>query len=410
MVFAGIPPSVTQWFSGFAQGVMDNGWIILFYLLIILVIYLNRKKFMFEAKIIAMYRAKWGIPLMERIGKKHAELVKMIALVGIGVGFVGMVAIVYYMLSGIYSALFVPSAPATFSLVIPGVKIPGSPIVVPFWYGIISLFIVVVIHEFCHGVVASAYKLKVQSTGIVFFGPLIGAFVEPDEKELQKRDDITQMSLFAAGPFSNIILAGILALLLIGVFNPLQADMVAFKGVSFDSIQDGYPAMNASVQANVRYSVVNGQPIRDSSEFITVLNCAKPGEAVTLATRNESHIILTTQNPSDPKKAYLGVIGINSEYDLKDDAAWYKIAFETLMIWNTLLQWIIILSLGIGLANLLPLGPVDGGRMIQLALMRVKGQDKGMRYWKTLSIVVGVIILFLIIVPILKATLFKSFF
>ena len=392
------------------QFFVDNKWIILFYLAIVLIIYLNRKKFQFEAKIIAMYRAKWGIPLMQKIGKRHSEFVKLVALVGIGVGFIGMLVIVGYMLGGIYNVLFVPKAPATFSLVIPGVKIPGSPVVVPFWYGIIALFIVVVIHEFCHGIVASAYNLKVKNTGIVFFGPLIGAFVEPDEKELEKRDDIEQLSIFAAGPFSNIILAGIIALLLSFVFSPLQTSMVEFKGVSFDTIQASYPAAAAGVQANTRYTIVNGEPIKNSNDFINILSCAKPGEAVTIATANESHVVVTTQNPTDAKKAYVGVIGVNSEYDLKDSAPWYKVVFDGLMIWNDLLQWILILSLGIGLANLLPLGPVDGGRMIQLALIRVRGKESGTHAWKTLSIIVFVVIIFLILVPILKATLFKSFF
>ena len=60
--------------------------------------------------------------------------------------------------------IFVPSAPPTMSLVIPGIQIPGSPVFIPFWYGILALFCVVVIHEFGHGIVARANGIKIQQT------------------------------------------------------------------------------------------------------------------------------------------------------------------------------------------------------------------------------------------------------
>jgi len=55
------------------------------------------------------------------------------------------------LIKGLYELIFVPTAPPTLSLVIPGVQIPGSPIFVPFWYGIIALFTVILVHEFGHG-------------------------------------------------------------------------------------------------------------------------------------------------------------------------------------------------------------------------------------------------------------------
>ena len=400
--------------------ITDNKWIILFYLIIILVIYVNRKKFQFEAKFIAMFRAKWGIPLMDRIGKKHSEFIKLLGYIGIGVGFIGMLIILCFMVKGVYDAILIPSAPATFSLVIPGVRIPGNPVSVPFWYGIIALFIVVAIHEFCHGVVARAHNLKVQNTGIVFFGPIIGAFVEPDEKELVKRDDLTQLSLFAAGPFSNVILAVLVYLLISLVFAPIELSMVQFDGVRFSEIQKGFPAEVAGVQPGVTYSIVNGQHITGVQDFANAINCVKPGEGVTLATANESHLVITTESPTIKGQGYLGVVGIESSYDLKSHDWWYVDIFQVLQIFSNpfaqdwhdyaLLQWVVLLSLGIGLANLLPLGPVDGGRMIQLAFVRVKGKEKGNKAWMQLTVVVLVVLILLIVYPILKATVFKSFF
>ena len=92
-------------------------------------------------------------------------------------------------------------------------NVPGLGIL-PFWYWLIAIFVIAVVHEFSHGIVARAHNIPVKHTGLAFFGPIIGAFVEPDEKKLRAGKDITQYSVYAAGAFSNVILA-LLALLLL---------------------------------------------------------------------------------------------------------------------------------------------------------------------------------------------------
>src|SRR3989344_1308087 len=117
---------------------------------------------------------------------------------------------------------------------VPGV-VPVLPIkaegvfYVPFFYWIISLFIIATIHEFSHGVVARAHNIPVTSSGFAFLGILVpiipAAFVEPDEKKMGKKKASQQLSVFAAGPFSNIILGfislGLFALLLSTTITPM---------------------------------------------------------------------------------------------------------------------------------------------------------------------------------------------
>ena len=78
---------------------------------------------------------------MNKLGTKYREFVKLLGVIGIGIGFVGMAYIFVYVLNGFVKLFTVPDAPATFSLVLPGVHIPGSAIFIPFWHGIIALFI-----------------------------------------------------------------------------------------------------------------------------------------------------------------------------------------------------------------------------------------------------------------------------
>jgi len=58
-----------------------------------------------------------------------------------------------------------------------------------------------------------------------------------------------------------------------------------------------------------------------------------------------------------------------------------------------LLVFLYILNLGIGIFNLVPIGPLDGGRMVQLALYKMLGKEKGNRLWYNIGIFLGIIIL-----------------
>lgn len=387
------------------EWILQYKWILLFYLAIAVMIYINRKKWQVESKFILIYRTKWGIKLIDKVADKNKEFIKVLGYSAIGVGFVGMITIVGFFIKGLYDLIFVPGAPPTMSLVIPGVQIPGSPIFVPFWYGIIALFIVIVFHEFGHGIVARAHGIPVKNTGLVFFGPLPGAFVEPDEKKILKSPSPVQVSMFASGPFFNAILAAIVALLLFGIINPLTSSMVNPAGVQFTTIQEGQPASIAGLQAGSTYTYINGQEMRDSAVLIDTLSCSKPGDNITLRSTDSTVMITLGENPGGGNNGYLGVTGIKTDYKLKNDSL--KIPYGALFILSNLLEWVFLLSLGIGLANLLPLGPVDGGRMLNTTLIDMKGKEKGTKLWAQISWVTLVVLVILVLVPIIKSVLFK---
>ena len=64
---------------------------IIFYSLIFLVLYLNRKKFDVHCKFIFLYRTKIGINLMNSVSKKAPRLIKFLGYFGVIIGFIGMV-------------------------------------------------------------------------------------------------------------------------------------------------------------------------------------------------------------------------------------------------------------------------------------------------------------------------------
>ncbi|MBU4493578.1 MAG: site-2 protease family protein, partial [Nanoarchaeota archaeon] len=171
-----------------------------------------------------MYKTKLGLKSMDRMAKKHPKFLKYLAYAGIVIGFLGMVAMCVILIQNFYSLVTKPAAVSGLMMVLP-FEAEGI-FYVPFFYWIISIFLLILVHEFSHGVIASLYKIKVKSSGLGFlniFIPVIPlAFVELDEKELRKRPKMQQLSVFAAGSFSNIIFAFVVLALIVFVITPVS--------------------------------------------------------------------------------------------------------------------------------------------------------------------------------------------
>ncbi len=85
------------------------------------------------------------------------------------------------------------------TLLLPGVNLP-------FFEGILALIAILVVHEVSHAVLARIAKVPIKSSGLVFFGIIpMGAFVEPDEKKLEKVEKVKQTRVLVAGPTANFV-------------------------------------------------------------------------------------------------------------------------------------------------------------------------------------------------------------
>ncbi|MBU0461871.1 MAG: site-2 protease family protein [Nanoarchaeota archaeon] len=382
----------------------DNKYVLIFYGIIILLLFIYRKRFEVQGKIIALYRTKIGLKAMTNIANKHKELIKLLGYTGIGIGVVGLVFIFVVLIQNMWQLFTHPEAQSGVSLVIPGVHIPGAIITPPLIIGWIALFIVIVVHEFSHGVVAKAHDIKIKSSGLAFFGPLMGAFVEPEEKTLQKRQDVTQYSVYAAGPFSNILLAFIAIIIGSWIILPLLGLMTAPIGFSIGTVQEEFPAQIAGLEEGTIISGLNGINTPDYMTFSEQMNFIKANETIILNTDKGDISIITTTNPKDlsSPRGYIGVSGFQNEIRLKEETTLNTVLLNILAWFKELFIWVYILSLGIGLANLLPLGPVDGGRIALVALTNIKGKEKGMIWWKKLSVFTLFILLLNILWPLFK--------
>ncbi len=100
------------------------------------------------------------------------------------------------------------NVPVTELLLIPGIN-PAVPLV----YGIIALASSLAIHEMFHGIVARKHGIKVTSVGLMMFVVPIGAFVEPDEKEITEADPVVRRRIVGAGIAVNFLIGVIMFLL-----------------------------------------------------------------------------------------------------------------------------------------------------------------------------------------------------
>ena len=340
---------------------------------------------------------------MDKYSAKYREWVILCGYVGMGAGFVGLITISYVLINNLYQLFTVPAANSGVALVLPGIKVPGLGIL-PFWYWIIAIFIIAVVHEFSHGIVARAHKLKVKNTGIVLFGPIIGAFVEPDEKKMQKQSDIVQYSVLAAGAFSNILLAIVAILILNVVSMPLQQAMVEPTGFTFDSYVDGdFPFAKEEIAPGTLITGIDGVETKEFQKFGEKIQCKSPGEKVSIQTPNKEYSIVLGTNPDNKEKSFLGIKEIKNEFDVKtkyQSGAW-NVAYNSLDWLNGFLKWLFLLSLGIGLFNLLPLPIVDGGRMTQVFLQKLKGEKKGNSIYNKVSLFFLLVLILNFVLPFL---------
>lgn len=380
-------------------------WVFIFYIGLILFLIWKKKKLTVQAKVIVLYKTLLGVNFIKKIAIKYKQWVILFGYIGVGVAYIGLVLISFLLITNLYTLFTQPEAANGVSLVLPGISIPGIGIL-SFWYWLLAIFIIAVVHEFSHGIVAKAHDLKIKSTGLVVLGPIIGAFVEPDERKVVKEKDIVQYSIFAAGPFSNIVL-GVLAFLLMSlVFTPVQGLFLEPTGFTFNDYYPGdYPAVQSGLKPGMVINQVNGVEVKEFMDFYDVSYCSIPGQEMMIGTDQGSFSLLTVESPESPGKPFIGIKSVENKVVLKEkykSSVFYSGLYYVINWLTVFLKWLYLLSVGIGLFNLLPLPIVDGGRMFKLSLEKIHGREKGARRFGKYSLLFLLLLLANLLFPVFR--------
>lgn len=338
------------------------------------------------------------------------------------------------------------------ALVLPGIN-PILPLEYV-WYIIIAMVVGIIAHEFSHGILAMAHDLKVKSLGLLYLIIPIGAFVEPDEEELKETKRIKRMRVFAVGPLSNLVIAFITLLLFSFVF---MSAVQPVDGVNIVGVIKDTPANEAGLSSGIVITGINNTQINNLSDFSNALDKTHPNQTVNITyyyngktyhtNANLTSIYTYTKNESHRNMSYLGVkLNLYNNYinylknpfvnnfpesflllyalpffvylsNYNPIAAPFTGAFEITgplgalpsgLFWGitNLLYWIFWLNLAIGIFNVLPISPLDGGLLfndtVKSIVKRVKkelSEEKQEKIARNISLIVSLTILTLVISP-----------
>jgi hypothetical protein len=176
---------------------------------------------------------------------------------------------------------------------------------------------------------------------------------------------------------------------------PIGESIYAYSGITITNVMESnstYPAEKAGIEVGEVIYSINDEKIETVEDFITMMDTKTPGESLSLSTNKTSYSLTLEESPDDPEQGYLG-ISVRQHITVREK---YK---ENMFIPNVfswiweLLGWLYILNIGIGLFNFVPLGPVDGGRILLTSLQKIFSKETSMKIWKYISLLFLLLIL-----------------
>ena len=334
---------------------------------------------------IIMWKTQRLRGLISRISNLSPRFWRWYMNVGIVVAFIAMIFISWTLISSLPSVFEAPSV----SIVIPGVEVPGSSIYVPLGYGLLALATVLVVHEFSHGIQAVGEKISIKSIGLLLFAILPGAFVEPDEDELKEAKKSSRLRVYAAGSIANMSLA-VIAILIVSLCSAAIPTYFAEDGIAINRIVSDSPSDGILKEGMILESIDNHK-ITNSTDYSELVSSYHPGDNVTVQTNEGSYSITLSKNPNNESRGFFG-IQATKHFELVNDSLgpipW--ILFELV----ELFQWVFMLNLGIGLFNLLPIKPLDGGYILEILLSYKLSEEKVKPIVNALSVVMAMVVVF----------------
>jgi len=320
----------------------------------------------FDLKIYSLTYKNYNVQsVLTSVLRRTRRGIRVFADVSVVAGFAMMGFAFWFLLNNIANYFVTPTEFAELTVLIPGVTLTSVSAIVAF---LLSLPIVLVMHEGAHGIVATLEKIRIKSGGFAMIIAIFAGFVEPDEEEFAKAKKISQLRLIGAGATANVIFALALGALLLT--NPVFAIVVPDplrevfyeppEGVKVLQITAGFGAERAGMQVGDTIAQIDEVRIDSAADFVKVR--LVPGQTAEISVlRDGQEITLPVEvmpAPEDPETGRIGIIRDNASYTPVYD----------FIEWNphvsVYLLWLWLISFFIGIINMLPLPILDGGKFI----------------------------------------------
>ncbi|NPE27068.1 hypothetical protein HNV12_03640 [Methanococcoides sp. SA1] len=393
-----------------------------------------------------MWRTQFGVDAIGWFADKFGFVMRKLKWVIVGIGAVLMGAMVWMLGQTTSIYLLHPEitklikAPPIAPLIPYFPKLFGMESFFPpfyFTYFLVALAIVAVCHEFSHGIFMRLFKVKIKSTGLVFLGPILGAFVEQGERSFKSKSKLNQMTVLGAGVFANVLMALLFYLLyVLFFFSSFAASGYIFNSygvasVPLDSVSgfEDFGDLTRVVTSDGNYYLDEGLVIQlneEDGEYLIAyieapavldgmkgaiieadgvkisnvdslrdfMDSKEPGDLAHFVTEDidgvSEYDVVLAEHPDYEGKAYLGV-GHNEAQPngfiqktlvkfmgFKEASTYYKPTWDGEFVYFIyhLLWWVMIINLLVALFNMLPLGMLDGGRFFYLGVWGLTGKEK----------------------------------
>ena len=291
----------------------------------------------------------------------------------------------------------------TVSLIVPGVEVPGSPIFIPLLSGLIALATVLIVHEFSHGILSRVEKINIKSIGLLLFAIIPGAFVEPDEEELNELSRPAKMRIYVAGSMANLTLAAIALIIMTVISSFIVPVVFEDEGVVVNRLTEDANAKNYMSEGMIIKSI-NNLTVTDIDSFQKAANTLKPNDTVNIHTDQGDYSFQLKTNPMNKSIGFMG-IQVNANNGIADD---FDNQFYTPLLWllmplTDLLFWIYFLNFAIGTFNLLPMKPLDGGHLLENLLSYIMPEIAYKPIVTFMSFLMGIIIVVSLVVGLVGA-------
>ena len=357
---------------------------------------LKLEKYGFEIKAYSLVYKNKGVNevLIKLLGRTKRGI-RVFADLSVVAGFIMMGFAFYFLGNNILNYFTVQNDFQQLTLLVPGITLTSAPALTFF---LLSIPIVLVIHEGAHGIVAALEKIKIKTGGFAIFIALFAGFVEPDEEEFEKAKKISKLRVIGAGATSNVLFAIVLGVVMLTnpIFGMVLADIPlvgepiidtfyeSSPGVLILSIIENSGAEQAGLLTNDVITSINDIPIHGPADF-PMLN---PGETASVTVLRDGQALKfgleIMASPDDPEKGLIGIVRDNFPYKpVMNFIDWTNVETNISMF----LLWLWMISFFIGIINMLPLPILDGGKFIHTII------DKRVSD-KTINIVMWIIYAF----------------
>ena len=335
---------------------------------------LKLEKYGFELKPYSLVYKNKGVNsvLIKLLGRTKRGI-RVFADVSVISGFLMMGFAFYFLLNNVSNYFVEQNDFAELTVLIPGITLTSAPAIA---YFLLSIPIVLVMHEGAHGIVAALEKIRIKTGGFAIFIALFAGFVEPDEEKFDKAKKISKLRVIGAGATSNVMFAIVLGAIMLTnpIFGmviesiPLFGDVILktfyelSQGVLVLSIIENSGAEQAGLLANDVITSINDIPIHGPADF-PILN---PGEIASVSVLRDSQTlefgVEVMPAPEDPERGLIGIMRDNAlpYKPVMNFIDWTNVDFNVSMF----LLWLWMISFFIGIINMLPLPILDGGKFI----------------------------------------------